>query len=92
MLLKMNKRRKRHTEALVTAHENTVTEYGDSYFQGFEARSNSAMSCLRGGADVGIAFRPVDVMASGFDFENSGRMNDWTTWSMMNSLTCVCDA
>lgn len=64
------------TDAYFTAHENTVTECGASYLQGFEARSSAPISCFLEGAEVGIAFLPVEVMVSGFDLEKRGRIND----------------
>ena len=64
------------TEACSAAQRNTVTEYTASYFHGLDEGSISAASKRLGGADVGIAFRPEEVIALGFDLEKRGRMTD----------------
>jgi hypothetical protein len=73
-----------------TAQEKMASEYGFEYFQGFEERSISRRSNFLGGAEVGRAARPEDVIVLGFDFWNSGRMNDWRMVVGMKSGAVSC--
>ena len=43
-----------------------------------------------GGADVGMAFRPVDVMALGLDLEKRGRINSAIRYEIINSDDWSC--
>jgi hypothetical protein len=73
-----------------TAQEKMVSEYGFEYFQGLEERSISLGSNFLGGAEVGIAARPEDVIVFGFDFWKSGRIKDWRMVVVIKSGAASC--
>lgn len=74
------------TVEFATAHSKAATACGTSYIHGKFTGSVAEASNRRGGAEEGMAFLPLAVIASGrLDFENKGRINCWRVKSMMKA-------
>jgi hypothetical protein len=61
------------TSTFSTAHRNTTTLSGLSYFQGLAPLSKSPTWFFFGGAEDGIAARPEAVIVAGLEEEKSER-------------------